>query len=252
MSIHKMKDYRNETYHLAVNIFDRYLFLRGSKFDERYITLLAVTVILMAAKIEQPISPSMQRMVNMISDEDRQTVNKQKIIQLEDDIIPALDFEFIIPGPIPFLERFTQLMGISQQAYDNRVATELCRHLSKEQYYLQMRSSEVAAVNIILALNMTRNNDSQRQSQRVDDSARKQPCLKPLDMTCWTHSIQSTTGIGDQQIKHHLIKVAVIYQETLLPNMLAGFDAKLQPVMLPTPSQTFLQGVGLPTRSQQY
>jgi hypothetical protein len=59
MSIHKMKDYRNETYHLAVNIFDRYLFLKGSKFDEKYITLLAVTVILMAAKIEQPISPSM-------------------------------------------------------------------------------------------------------------------------------------------------------------------------------------------------
>jgi len=66
--LHKRKDgYKQETMHLAGNIADRYLscLARNGK-KAPNLSALAVCTLLMAAKIEQPISPSFNRMINLL------------------------------------------------------------------------------------------------------------------------------------------------------------------------------------------
>jgi len=66
--LHKRKDgYKQETMHLAGNIADRYLAcLARSGKKAPNLNELAVITLLMAAKIEQPISPSFNRMINLL------------------------------------------------------------------------------------------------------------------------------------------------------------------------------------------
>ena len=76
---------------------------------------LAVTCLLMAAKIAQPVSPSFTRMICILGAQGI-TVEKKKIIDLEEKILKALDFSLRIVTPIDFLDRFSRLLGIDQEA----------------------------------------------------------------------------------------------------------------------------------------
>lgn len=67
--IAKLKDYKEDTFYLAVSLSDRYLVhiaVLGRSMPS--LTVLAVTSILMAAKLEQPISPSFSRMVRLVDE----------------------------------------------------------------------------------------------------------------------------------------------------------------------------------------
>lgn len=63
----------------------------------------------MAAKLEQPMTPSISRMIKLISDKDREYVTKEKVIQCESEILKAFDFDFQFVTPLPLLERFMRL-----------------------------------------------------------------------------------------------------------------------------------------------
>lgn len=63
----KKKDYKQETMHLAGNLADRYLstiLAQGKPVPNIY--ALGAIVMLMAAKLEQPISPSFNRMLSLL------------------------------------------------------------------------------------------------------------------------------------------------------------------------------------------
>lgn len=119
--LHKKKDgYKPETMHLAGNIADRYLsYLAHNGKRAPNMSVLATTVILMAAKIEQPISPSFNRMINFLPESQKARVNKSALIDLEEKIVCALDFEFVYASPITFLERYQRLFGVDQEANDD-------------------------------------------------------------------------------------------------------------------------------------
>ena len=64
-----IKQYKVETLYLANAIADKYLVniaIQGSKVP--CLITLAVTSLLMAAKIEQPISPSFTRMISLLKE----------------------------------------------------------------------------------------------------------------------------------------------------------------------------------------
>ena len=61
---------------------------------------LATICVLMSAILEQPISPSYTRMINLLTDEEKQYVSKQSLIDLESQILIKLGFDFYFPGPI--------------------------------------------------------------------------------------------------------------------------------------------------------
>ena len=71
---------------------------------------LAVICILMAAKLEQPISPSFSRMISLLAADEQKFVNKQTLIDLEAQILIKLGFDFNFPGPIQPMERYLRML----------------------------------------------------------------------------------------------------------------------------------------------
>ena len=106
-NLHKAKEYKEETLHLAGSIADRYLASLASKNQEApdFIALSTICLLL-AAKLEQPMSPSFLRMINLLPEEQRAKINKQKLVVLEETIIKELNFQMHFAGPIPYLNRF--------------------------------------------------------------------------------------------------------------------------------------------------
>ena len=48
----------------------------------------------MAAKLEQPISPSFNRMITLLTDEEQRFVSKAQLITLEEKILVKFGFDF--------------------------------------------------------------------------------------------------------------------------------------------------------------
>ena len=56
--------------------------------------LLAATTLLMAAKIEEPIVPCFEIMISLLPAPQKNVIKRQHIIDLEEKIVRALDFDF--------------------------------------------------------------------------------------------------------------------------------------------------------------
>jgi len=105
----KEKGYRKETHFLAVSIFDRFLAIHHQWMERDQLPLLVTTATIMAAKMEQPMTPSIKRMIKLLSLEEQSLVDKEGVIQLEQRVLTDLSFDFNYPSPLPFLERFMRL-----------------------------------------------------------------------------------------------------------------------------------------------
>lgn len=67
--LHREKEYKIETLFVAAGIFDRYINIIGvSNFPRDEVIILSTISMLMAAKLEQPISPSFSRMICLLSE----------------------------------------------------------------------------------------------------------------------------------------------------------------------------------------
>jgi hypothetical protein len=64
----------------------------------------------MAAKLEQPISPSFTRMISLLTEDEKKSVTKQKLIDLETNILIVFGFDFNFPGPLQSMERYLRLL----------------------------------------------------------------------------------------------------------------------------------------------
>ena len=92
--LNKKKEYKQETLHMAGSIADRYLRIILATTDQQvpYLFTLGATCMLMAAKLEQPISPSFNRMIALLPAFAPEIIKKQDLINLEEKILIALQF----------------------------------------------------------------------------------------------------------------------------------------------------------------
>jgi len=83
--LHRLKKYRIETIHFATGIADSYLaLLKAKDAPAPHLVHLAAVSILLAAKLNQPLSPSFKQMILLLNDEQRNDPNiKTKLIDLE-------------------------------------------------------------------------------------------------------------------------------------------------------------------------
>lgn len=82
-------------------MFDKYLSIIGHwNYPREHILKLAISSLLLAAKLEQPISPSFSKMINLIPEDERKNLTKEILIDLEADILIRLGFDFNYPCPI--------------------------------------------------------------------------------------------------------------------------------------------------------
>ena len=76
--LHSKKLYKVETLFIAAGIFDRYINMIGyQNFPRPQVLNLSVICVLMSAKLEQPISPSFTRMINLLPKEEKSGVTKE-------------------------------------------------------------------------------------------------------------------------------------------------------------------------------
>ena len=108
-----LKRYKEETLYLALSIADRYLVrVTVAQTVPPCLITLAVVATLIAAKIEQPISPSFVRMTHLVKEEWGVEISKKELIDLEDRVLLTLDFELHHVSPLPFLDRYLRLYGL--------------------------------------------------------------------------------------------------------------------------------------------
>jgi len=116
MSLCREKGYRLETSIMAVNILDKLLTLAGPKFlpsdtlKISQVPVIVTTVTILAAKLEQPMTPSINRMIKLLTVDEERYVDKAKVISMEATIIKLFSFEFGFLSPLTFLERFLRLI----------------------------------------------------------------------------------------------------------------------------------------------
>jgi len=91
---------KNATYHLAVNILDRFLSTRPV--SKNQLQLIGCVCLWLAAKYVEVQVPSMDDFV-LISDE---LFDTDEMCEMECEIVNALDFEFTVPTPLSFAERY--------------------------------------------------------------------------------------------------------------------------------------------------
>lgn len=108
----KQRNYKFETLSLAVSITDRYLYqltLNSTKAPP--ITELSVVACVLAAKLEQPISPSYNKMIGFLPDNQKSGVSKKELLRIEREVLKTLQFDILRPGPTVFIERYIKVLG---------------------------------------------------------------------------------------------------------------------------------------------
>lgn len=88
---------------------------------------LATISMLLAAKLEQPISPSFSRMISLLSDDEKKNVSKKQLIELEADILVQMGFDYNFPGPIQSMERYLRILDYDQNKTVYDMTYQICK-----------------------------------------------------------------------------------------------------------------------------
>lgn len=88
---------------------------------------LATISMLLAAKLEQPISPSFSRMISLLSDDEKKNVSKKQLIELEADILIQMGFDYNFPGPIQSMERYLRILDYDQNKTVYDMTYQICK-----------------------------------------------------------------------------------------------------------------------------
>lgn len=117
--LHQARNYNEQTLHIAVNIADRYLsHLAQNGKKAPLLSHLTVICLLMAAKLNEPLVPAFENMVNMINGWQKDHLTNKDLVRLEEKIIKALEFDLNWPLTLHFLERFQRLFGLDTVTTD--------------------------------------------------------------------------------------------------------------------------------------
>jgi hypothetical protein len=166
--LHVKKEYKIETLFIAVSIFDRYLAQIGHwTFPRDQVCLLATISILIAAKLEQPISPSFLRMIGLLTEEEQRQVSKSALIDLEAKILVQTGFDFGFPGPIQAMERYLRLLGFDTNKIVSDMGYQICKFQLNDSRFLGYRPSQLAACAVIISINIYRRDQEKFEKSGV-------------------------------------------------------------------------------------
>lgn len=161
-----------ETLFITVQIIDRYLQVRNTRRSK--LQLVGVSALLVASKYEEIYPPEIQELV-YITDK---AYTKQEILEMEADILSALDYQFCVPTTHSFLCRFLKA------AHADRVMVQLCCYLverSLQEYtLLKYLPSQIAATTVLIArISMKRHHWSPTLLKYTTwDEADLAPCME--------------------------------------------------------------------------
>ena len=116
--IHQMKGYREETLHLAVNIADRYLALLAVLHGPTPSLIeLGVIAIMLAAKINEHLSPSYYNIIKIInSQQKKKLLYRSNLLAIERKVLKALNFDLHSTSMLFFMERFQRIFNLEPES----------------------------------------------------------------------------------------------------------------------------------------
>jgi len=109
----------------------------------------------MAAKLEQSVSPSFNRMVGTLPPLVAEKVTKGDLIDLEFDICQMLEFSLQWASPTLFAERYLKVLGKESLAKVDLITAQFCKFCAlKSGICLEFPGSVIGAAAVTLALNV--------------------------------------------------------------------------------------------------
>lgn len=226
--LHRKKEYKMETLFTAAQIFDRYLYTLGFEcFPRDHMTQLATVCMLMAAKLEQPISPSFSRMIYLLHDDERMYISKEALIKLEAQILVTLGFDFNFPGPMQSLERYLRILDYDSNRTVNEMSFQICKYQLNEAQFLNYRPSQIAACALVIAINIFERDQLRYNNRQALEFFKGADLNKPLKLNTaiWNNpTVLKLTGYSIQMLARPMYELSVFITKNLTPNKLEGFD----------------------------
>ena len=177
--LQKSRRYKADTFYLAVNIADNFLSQKARENEPAPCLLtLAVTSVIIAAKIEEKNMPRIANMTDLLYDKHSVTITEETILQFEFTILSYLDFKLRYANPVHFLERFQRSFGLDKEASDQtsesvgNMARKFIRFMIINKGFLKYKPSAMAAASLLLAIKVALSSPgllklTNEQSQRL-------------------------------------------------------------------------------------
>jgi hypothetical protein len=96
-------------------------------------------------------TPSISRMIKILTSTDQSNVTKSKVIALEEEIIKKMDFDFNFDSPLVFLERFLRIAGLQSHKFILSVSKEILKLIITDYTLLKHKPSTLAASALVLS-----------------------------------------------------------------------------------------------------
>lgn len=161
-SLHKKKRYRTETCFTAVTIMDRYLASIGHwTFPREHTCLLAMTSLLLAAKMDESLAPNFESVISFLAEEEKKEVTVKALAIMESEVLIALGFDLSVPGPVVSIERFLHLLKVDDVPIIRQMTDQICKFALNDAHFLKYRPSQLAAAATILNINIFRRDKEQ-------------------------------------------------------------------------------------------
>ena len=110
-------------------------------------------------------------MINLLQPDEKDSVSKKSLIDLEAQILIKLGFDFNFPGPIQSMERFLRLLNYDQSSHSIKdMSFQICKFSLNESCFLNYRPSQIAACSVLIAINIYEENKIKKGC--------KKPCSK--------------------------------------------------------------------------
>lgn len=148
VDVHKKYKLRPETLFLAIGLVDRYLELKATA--RRYLQLVGVTALLLAAKFEELQPPQINDFVYVTD----KAYTPNEVIKMEVSMLNALDFKICRPTAAHFLERY-QIVNGSAEAH-RHLAAYLLELTLVDHKTIRHPPSRLAAAAILLSNKLMR------------------------------------------------------------------------------------------------
>lgn len=117
---------------MAISIADRYLVNLVIRFEENPVDFssLAVACLFVAAKIEQPFRPSLDRLVLAANSmAGYGSLHRDRVTVYEDHLLLELEFSLHFVSPVLFLDRYERLFNVDADVEHNRQIRSFGRHM---------------------------------------------------------------------------------------------------------------------------
>ena len=112
IDVHRKFRLMPETLYVTIGIIDRYL--SGYEIKKSQLHLLGVTALLIATKYEEIYPPELKDLLSVSENK----FTKTEVLKMENKILSALEFNFMAPSALRFLERYRKL---SNTASDDQI-----------------------------------------------------------------------------------------------------------------------------------